>query len=175
MTTRALLCTLSFAVFALAQDPAANPLSADANRAYQQIKAYILKSADKMPAEEFAFKPSDDVRSFGQLLVHVADANFGICAAAKDEKRQMGQLEKTVTARDAIVKTLNESFTYCDAAFSGMTDAKAQEKIKFFGREMTRLGVLNFVTMHDFEHYGNLVTYMRMKKVVPPSSEPRQQ
>jgi uncharacterized damage-inducible protein DinB len=107
------------------------------------------------------------------LLVHIADSNNVICAAVKDEKRAFGELQKTVKTREDTIKALNASFAACDAVFDALTDVKAMERIKFFGGERSRLAVLNVNTMHDYEHYGNLVTYMRSKNIVPPSSEPR--
>ncbi len=136
-------------------------------------KTNILRSAEKMPEADFSFKPVEGVRTYGQLLAHIADANYGICGAARGEKPPVSGIEKSKTTKADIVAALNESFTWCDEAYNGLTDAKAVEMVKFFGGERTRGAVLAFNTMHDYEHYGNLVTYMRMKGIVPPSSEPR--
>ena len=71
------------------------------------------------------------------------------------------------------MQALNAAFAYCDKAYDGMTDAHAAEMVKFFGREQAKLTVLAFNNAHNDEHYGNMVTYMRMKGLVPPSSESR--
>ncbi len=134
-------------------------------------KTNILRSADKMPEADFAFKPVESVRTYGQLLAHIADSNYGICGAARGEKPTVSGIEKSKTTKADIVAALNDSFTWCDQAYSGLTDEKALEMIPFFRGQHTRAGVLMFNTMHDYEHYGNLVTYMRMKGIVPPSSE----
>jgi uncharacterized damage-inducible protein DinB len=155
----------------------ANPLSAGAKRSYDIIKGYILKSTDKMPEANYGFKPTPDVRSYGEILGHIADANYGICAAAAAEKPPAGgfdpatSIEKTKKTKAELDKALADSFAYCDKVHGGMTDAAGTALVKFFTGEMPKLSVLEFNTHHDFEHYGNLVTYMRLKGIVPPSSE----
>jgi uncharacterized damage-inducible protein DinB len=152
-----------------AQAPA-NPMSADLKGVWNQIKGNIAKSAEKMPEEQYSFKPSPDVRSYGQLLGHIADANYMICGAAKGEQKSMG-IEKSKTSKADLIAALADSAAYCDTVFDALTDASGAEMVKMFGRERTRMGALQMNVAHDFEHYGNLVTYMRMKGVVPPSSE----
>jgi uncharacterized damage-inducible protein DinB len=173
------LCGLAVALMAgqNAEAQTANPLSASAKRTYDIIKGYLTRAADKMPEEHYAFKPTPDVRSFGQLIGHVADANYGFCSGAAEEKPPVGgfagAIEKTKTTKADLQKALAESFDYCDKVHAGMTDATGATVIKFFGGDMAKLSVLEFNTHHDFEHYGNIVTYMRLKSIVPPSSEPR--
>ena len=154
-----------------AQTPA-NPLSADLKATWNQIKGTIAKSAEKLPEEQYSFKPSPDVRSYGQLLGHIVDANYMICGAAKGEQKSMG-IEKSKTSKADLIAALADSAAYCDGAYDALTDASGAEMVKMFGRERTRMGALLMNVAHDFEHYGNLVTYMRMKGVVPPSSERR--
>ena len=153
-----------------AQTPA-NPLTTAMQSAYDMIKGNITKSAEKVTEEHYSFKPSPDVRSFGQILGHIADANHMICSAAGGSAAPPESIEKTKTTKADLQKALADSFSACDAAYAAMTDAKGVEIVKFFGREQPKLGVLSFNTAHDFEHYGNLVTYMRIKGIVPPSSE----
>jgi uncharacterized damage-inducible protein DinB len=120
---------------------------------------------------DYAFKPTPEVRSFGQLIGHVADSNYGICATAAGEKPPVGDVEKTKTAKADLQKALADSFAYCDKIWASMAGPKGMEMVKFFGGEQPRLAVLAFNTSHDFEHYGNIVTYMRLKGMVPPSSQ----
>jgi uncharacterized damage-inducible protein DinB len=155
---------------------AANPLSAGAKSTYNIVKGYITKSAAKVPEDVYSFKPTPEVRSFGQLIGHIADANYGICAAAAAEKPPVGEdsansIEKTKTSKADLEKALAESFAYCDKVHAAMTDAGGAAMVKFFGGDMPKLSVLEFNTHHDFEHYGNMVTYMRLKNIVPASSE----
>ena len=174
----AALCLSTADAFAqTAAGQPANPLSASAKRTYDVIKGYLTRAAEKMPEEHYAFQPSKDVRTFGQLVGHVADANYGFCAAAAGEKPPVGgfdganSIEKTKTSKADLQKGLADSFAYCDKAHANMTDAAGSAVIKFFGGDMAKLSILEFNTHHDFEHYGNIVTYMRMKGLVPPSSE----
>jgi uncharacterized damage-inducible protein DinB len=111
----------------------------------------------------------------GQLFGHIADANFMICSAATGQKPDTpGSIEKTKTSKADLRDALAASFKFCEAGFDGLTTARAGEAVKFFlPGTHTRLGVLSFNTAHLFEHYGNLVTYMRLKGMVPPSSAGR--
>src|SRR5262249_38207093 len=155
----------------------ANPLSTGAKRTNSIIKNYVTKAAAKMPEENYAFKPSPDVRTFGQLVGHVADANYGFCSLGAGEKPPAGgvdgsnSIEKTKASKADLEKALAASFEYCDKVYAGMTDAAATQMVKMFGNDLPKLSVLEFNTHHDFEHYGNMVTYMRVKGIVPPSSE----
>jgi uncharacterized damage-inducible protein DinB len=160
----------AFAATACAQTAS---VAADVKMTYQQVKGYILKSADKMPEEHYSFKPAPEVRSFGQLLGHIADAQYLFCASATGAKPEPRGIEKAKTAKADLTAALKEAFAYCDEAYNQMTDANAGESIKLFGRDRSRAGALAFNNAHDYEHYGNLVTYMRMKGLVPPSSEGR--
>jgi uncharacterized damage-inducible protein DinB len=161
----------------LAQTPAtappvsANP-STDAVKAqFAIVKADVAKTAEKVPEELYSFKPTPEVRSMGQLLGHVADAQFSICAAAAGEKAPQSGIEKSMTTKAQLTKAVNDSNAYCDKVIAGMDDKKGMEVIKFFTGQTPRLNVLTFNIAHSFEHYGNLVTYMRLKGIVPPSSE----
>ena len=170
MKLSAILCitVLACAAPALAQD---NPYAAAAKQTFGMVKGNILKAAEQMPAEHYAFKPTADVRSFGELVGHVANANYMICSRASGaESPNKVNIEKTVTDKAALTKAAAESFAYCEAQFDGL-GAKATEEIDLFGMKMPRFNVLYFNTIHDMEHYGNIVTYMRLKGLVPPSSQ----
>jgi uncharacterized damage-inducible protein DinB len=158
------------AVFAVALHGQSNPLSADAKRAFNGIKNNILKSAEKMPEENYSFKPAPTVRSFGQLVGHVADYHYIFCGPAIGESKNPG-IETTKKSKADLIAALKESMAYCDAIFDALTDAKAAEVVKVENRQRTRLAALYTATTHDNEHYGNMVTYLRMKGMVPPSSE----
>jgi uncharacterized damage-inducible protein DinB len=156
---------------AFAQTSANNPLVASSKVFYSNAKNDILKSADKMAEDKYAFKPTDSVRSFGQVLAHVADGQYEFCGAAAGNHDQKN-IEQTAKTKADIVAALKAAFAYCDAIYAGMTDAKAAEMIPAFGGiRITRLSMLDFNVSHTMEHYGNLVTYMRIQGVVPPSSE----
>ena len=155
---------------ALAQSPA-NPMQESIRSVFNVLKGYLSKTAEKVPEDLWSFKPTPDVRSFAQLIGHIADSQFGICAAAAGEKPAQSGIEKSISAKAPLSKALNDSIAYCDKVIAGMDDKKGMEVMKFFTGPSTRLGVLSFNTAHSYEHYGNLVTYMRLKGIVPPSSE----
>jgi uncharacterized damage-inducible protein DinB len=157
-----------------------DPLSAYLKNAETSIQTNILKSADKLGEADYGFRPqgaADDVRTFGRLLGHIANANYFFCSRAKGEPSpSKGDIEKTVTARADLIKALTEAFAYCDTAYGTLTDAKALELLSVPGpnnttRQVPRAQVLINNLAHNNEHYGNLVTYMRAKGIVPPSSE----
>jgi len=138
------------------------------------VKGYITKAAEQVPENLYGYKATPDVRSFGQLLAHIADANYMICGAAAGEKAQDGAaIEKTKTTKADLIAALNESFAYCEKALAATTDANGGEMRELFGMKMARLAWLSFAVSHDFEHYGNIVTYLRLNKMVPPSSQGR--
>jgi uncharacterized damage-inducible protein DinB len=151
-----------------------NPMLASSKVFYENAKRDILRSADKMAEDKYAFKPTDSVRTYGQLLAHVADGQYEFCGAAAS-KHDEKNIEQTARTKTDIAAALKTAFAYCDEIYAGMTDVKAAEMIPAFGGiKITRLSMLDFNVSHTMEHYGNLVTYMRIQGVVPPSSESRQ-
>jgi uncharacterized damage-inducible protein DinB len=163
------------AISAVASFGQSNPMSDDARMLFNQIKNNLIRAAEKMPEESYGFKPSHDVRSFGQLVGHVADAGYLFCSPglAADAQKKAPGAEKALTTKADLVAALKASFEYCDAAYTALTDATGAAAKPFFGRDRTLNGILAFNVAHDNEHYGNMVTYMRIRGLVPPSSEPR--
>src|ERR1700739_4408145 len=177
------LCLAVPAGVVLAQDKATqekpmvsqeNPLSTWNKFAYARGKDILLRSAEKMPEENYSFKPVETVRSYGQIVGHVADAQYLFCSIALGEKNPAPDIEHTKTSKGDLIAALNTAFAYCDKAYEGMTDATAVQTIKLFGNDAPRLSALEVNNMHNLEHYGNLSTYMRMKNIVPPSTEAAQ-
>jgi uncharacterized damage-inducible protein DinB len=165
------LSGVMFALSGMGAFQAADPTVASIKGAHDLAKGNILKAAAQVPDDMYAFKPTPDVRSMGALFAHIADANFMICGAASGEKPTMSGIEKEKTTKKDVMAALEASFAFCDSAFAGMTAARANETIKFFlPGAHTRIGVMAFNIAHDYEHYGNVVTYMRLKGLVPPSS-----
>jgi DinB superfamily len=164
--------TLFVAVFGVAALKAQdNPFSADAKGAYTGIKNTLLKAADKMPEENYSFKTVSAVRTYGEMIAHVADVQMALCGMANGEQKKGTAASKTSKAD--LVAALKASFDYCDGVYNSMNDSAGAAKVKMFGRELTKIGVLNFNTMHDNEMYGTMVAYLRIKGIVPPSSEGR--
>jgi uncharacterized damage-inducible protein DinB len=162
-----------FAGVLSAQDQPANPLIATSKTVYGISRGDVLGSVDKIPEELWSFQPTKEVRTVAQLFAHIADGQYEFCGVAAEGKPVSKNIEKTATTKAQIVPALKEAFAYCDSVYANLTDAKAAETVKFFGMTITRLGAMDFNTAHNMEHYGNLVTYMRIKNIVPPSSTPR--
>lgn len=153
------------------------PLNAQDNTAvtlarqlWEPMIGYITTVAEELPESTYAYKPTPEVRSFGQLVGHVAGAQYLFCASALgDPDRNEDDIEKTKKAKSDLVSALKASTEYCKKAYA-QSDKAAQAKIKLFGQERTRLFALGLNANHDAEHYGNLVTYLRLNRMVPPSS-----
>jgi uncharacterized damage-inducible protein DinB len=152
---------------------------------YATAKRNILRSAEKMPDSDYAFRPTLEVKSFGQLVAHVADAQYLFCSSARNEPNPNGTnlgpgdpsdaIEKNKTTKPELVAALKEAFAYCDPVFETLDDAKWKDKVKVLGNDRTKATPLMLTIVHLWEHYGNMVTYLRLKGIVPPSSEPAPQ
>ena len=123
-----------------------------------------------MPEEGYGFKPTPEVRSFGQLIGHIADDQYAYCSAVKGEDKS-SEFERTAPPKAEMVAALKSAFAYCDGAYEALVDASATDKVKFRGRDVPKLAVFTLHAGHAWEHYGNVVVYMRLKGLVPPSSE----
>lgn len=171
-TTLALVALFALAAFAqTSQAPNPNPLSTDAKAMYTGVKNNLVKMAEKMSEENYAFKATNDIRTFGQLIGHVADSQARTCSMVIGAQPPASAASKT--AKADLVAALKESFAICDKAFDALTDAKAAEMITMGQRQSTRLGALVRTVSHSNEEYGYMAVYMRLKGVVPPSSEGR--
>jgi uncharacterized damage-inducible protein DinB len=148
-----------------------SPLSDHNQSVYSGAKKILLRSAEKMPAENYGFKPAESVRTYGAIIGHIADSQYAFCSAVRGEKSPAPKIEQNKTVKADLIAALKESFAYCDKAYDGLTDKSAVETVKIMGGDRPKLGVLNINTIHSIEHYGNLVTYMRMKDIVPPTSD----
>lgn len=179
------LVVLSVALPAAAQAPQQAPTVAGFVRnLYTARKNEIVRSAEKMPEEFYDLRPGPqtEVRTFGQHLAHIANFNFLWCSEARGEANPNNgiNLEKTLKTKTEFLKSLNESFAYCDRAYDALTDASGAETIDITqegGRRtrLPRMGLLILNLGHDDEVYGSIVTTMRIKGIVPPASEPRPQ
>ena len=139
---------------------------AEARQTYNGVKNNLLKAADKMPEDAYSFKPSPEVQTFAQRMVHVA-GQIRACSGIAGEAKQPAQ----PTSKADIVAALKASFDACDAAWDSMNDKTAMEMVAGRGGQRSKLGVLIGNTNHDSEMYGYISVYLRLKGVVPPSSE----
>jgi uncharacterized damage-inducible protein DinB len=160
-----------FACAGFAETP--NPITNSDKAIYVLVMSNVLKAAEQMPEADYAFKAAPDVRSFGQLIGHLADGQYEFCGPAIGDQTKRPSVEKTKTTKADLVQALKDAYGYCGKAYEGMTDAKGAETVAFARFQVARLSLLGFNTAHTDEHYGNIATYMRMKGMVPPSSQPR--
>jgi uncharacterized damage-inducible protein DinB len=167
----------------MAQQTPANPLSTWLRGAYMGNRNNIVRSAEKMPEENYGMRPGpqEEVRTFGQQVGHIAKFNYLWCSQAKGEKNPIaGTDPEKLTTKAEFMKVLNDAFTYCDGAYNALTDTTGLETIDITqenGRQTKnlRMALLILNYGHNNEIYGNIVTYLRMKSIVPASSEPRPQ
>ena len=151
--------------------PPVNPITASERGFYSFVSTAVVGAAQKMPEENYSFKPTPEVRTFGQIVGHVADASYMFCSQASGEANPAKDIEKTKTSKADLVAALKDSVAYCNKSFDSMTDAKGSEMVKFFSFNIAKLTLYSINTAHTDEHYGNMVTYLRIKGIVPPTSE----
>lgn len=160
-----LVLTLFFAFALYAQ----NPFSDDARQHYAFIKPSVLRAAEKMPEEFYSFRTVPQVRTYAEMIAHIADAGLRMCAVVKGETVTANANTKKTKAE--LVTALKASFDYCDPVYAGMTDQAGAAKIRWARWDMSKLGLLNWNISHDNEMYGILGAFLRIKGFVPPSSE----
>jgi hypothetical protein len=136
-----------------------------------------MKLADRMPAENYGFRPTPDVETFARRIAHIADANMNVCTGVNGERKPLGAASKT--SKSELVAALKESFAYCDRVFDALTDAAALERVSSrlggpFPPEPTRsrLATLYNLVRHSNEMYGYMAVYLRLNGVTPPTSAP---
>lgn len=156
--------TLCFAL----EGQSANHLNSEMKAAYNSVKNNLLRSAEKMPEENYSFKPMPEMRTFAQVMDHVAMSQIHSCGALSGEQKS---INGEASSKADVVAALNTAFEECDKAFDGLTDANALETIKSPRGERSRVSLLAGTLAHDDEQYGILTVYMRLKGIIPPSSE----
>jgi uncharacterized damage-inducible protein DinB len=149
----------------------ADPVIASSERLFTIAKTDVLKSVDKVSDELWTYQPTPQVRTFGQLFAHIADGQYEFCSAAVEPSMIDKGVEKKLKTKAEVVAALKDAFAYCEKSYASLTKDRALETVKAFGGQMTRISVMDFNAAHTMEHYGNLVTYMRLKGIVPPTSK----
>jgi uncharacterized damage-inducible protein DinB len=169
---RQTLLFLLVATPAFAQTPAgpASPGVMAARAHWRMVHGYIQRAAEQLPESLYNFKPTPAVRSFAELFGHVAGSEFMFCAPVRgDAPRAEDDVESKVKDKAGLVKALKDAAAYCETAY-GISDAEGAKMVDVFGQR-SKLNTLVFNATHDGEHYGNIVTYLRIKGLVPPSSQ----
>lgn len=144
---------------------APNPLTNTQSIFRRNMQDKILNAANMMPESKYSFRPTNDVRSFGEILTHVADISYYLCSNMKGEAPHASAAGKTSKAE--ITAYLKASFEYCDGAYSGFSDAHLNDTADFWGHPTNKMFILTQVGNHDALHYGNLVTYLRLNGLEP--------
>jgi uncharacterized damage-inducible protein DinB len=170
----AAMLVMTTASIAHAQNKAssANAAAQGITAIYDQTKGFLVAAAEQIPEDKYAFQPTKDVRTVGALFAHIADANNFFCGQISGQGKQYSDaVEKTAKTKAELVTALKASFAACDAAYGAVTDAELARPMTIFGMQRNLAGVLAMNAAHDMEHYGNLVTYMRIIGMTPPSSQ----
>ena len=144
---------------------APNPLTKTISIFRSNMQDKIMKSADAMPESKYSYRPTKDVRSFAEILTHVADISYALCSNVKGEAPAV--TAKAKGSKTEIIEYLKGSFDYCDGVYSGFTDAHLNDPADFFGYKTNKMFILTQAGNHDALHYGNLVTYLRLNGLEP--------
>jgi uncharacterized damage-inducible protein DinB/uncharacterized protein YciI len=145
-------------------------LISDTRANYDAVAKYLLDAARKMPDEGYAFRPSPDVRTFAQLVGHVAEAQYIACSLVRGEEYKPRGIEQNLPAKAELVAALETAVGFCRESWNRFVPGAMADPVTLFGQRRTKLGAMDIATAHAFEHYGNMTTYLRMKGIVPPSS-----
>lgn len=145
--------------------------AAEVLAAYNRIKPNILKAAERMPAESFGYKPTPDIRTFARVVNHVTEAQEHACSTLNGSTWDAKTLPAETADKAAIVNALKGSFDECDRAFGSLTDGRLMEVLTMGPMKRSRIGLAWGTVSHDNEQYATLALYLRLKGLVPPSSE----
>ena len=145
---------------------ASNPLTTTLSIFRSNMQDKIMKAANAMPESKYSYRPTNDVRSFAEIVTHVADISFTLCSNVKGEAPPSAANAKK-GSKTEIVAYLKNSFDYCDGVYSGFNDEHLNDPGDFFGFKTNKMFILTQVGNHDALHYGNLVTYLRINRLVP--------
>lgn len=176
-----IVSALVFAAFvipgaAAAQMPAPTgqtfALAGEMQHGYQNVQRNLAEAAEKMPDDQYGFKPTADIRPFGQLVAHVALAQFGTCAAFKGEPNpKKDEKEEATRTKAEAMALLKASAAYCEPLVTALTDTTAAELTKV-GQNQGAKGLLPVsLVAHGNEMYGTMAVYLRLKGIVPPTTE----
>lgn len=169
---RFLLLTFVSGALAFAQTPSANPVADAMKASILGTQRNLLEAVEKVPDTMMAFKATPDVMSFAELVGHIVDVQYMVCSAIRGEANpNSGSLQKAQLSKEAAVTAVKTSNDYCTAATEGLKDADLASPVQMFGRPSTKGGALVAIVGHSPLHYGNLITYMRLKGIVPPETE----
>lgn len=166
----ALLAALTAAPLPAQAPTQPDPLDAAVRKGHGFVRHQLTIATTRMSEEDYAYRPTAEVRTFGQILAHIADNNYGFCAQASGRASPVRDVEQRLRTKTEIDRALQESFDYCDRVYDTMTGARARATVQFGRSELPAMAVLMFKSFHNSLHYGNVITYMRLRGKVPPPS-----
>jgi uncharacterized damage-inducible protein DinB len=149
---------------------------ASARTVHNTVTGLVIKTAAMVPEDKYSYRPTPEVRAMGQLFAHIAKSNTLFCSMASGVPAPEGPAlpddptSPEVATKAALEAALAASVAFCDGAFAAVTSANGAEEVDLFGTMYSRVGAFGFNNGHNYEHYGNLVTYLRLNGMVPPSS-----
>jgi uncharacterized damage-inducible protein DinB len=187
-TTKMLACGFFLLTLAAAAQPSRPEKAKDEHRTVTQVldgavsnlEREFVPAADAMPEDKFGFAPTNGefrgVRTFGQQIKHVAAVNYELAAALLEQKPPVDIGDESgpasITTKAEILKYLKDSFEYVHKAIATINDKNLTDTVKSpFGEgNVSRLGLATAVASHGFDHYGQMVEYLRMNGIIPPAS-----
>ena len=134
----------------------------------------FTRLAEAIPADKYAWRPSPDVRSFAEVFLHVAGANYNLyklVGTPPPTGLDLKNIEKSTTDKAKVIATLKDSYAHAKKAITAMPDADLDKSMDWFGGKITERGILLFVVRHGAEHLGQSIAYARFIGVVPPWAE----
>lgn len=159
-----------------AQSSTANPVVASAKEIFDRQSKYIIASADEMPADKYSYRPTPGQWTFGKVISHVTQANFGVCAIFSDTTAPQDWKVTETDPKEKLTPALRASLDFCSQALANLQDAKLGDTVKFFGgRQVPRARALLELTDDLEDHYSQLASYLRLNGMLPPSATPAKQ
>jgi hypothetical protein len=161
----------------LAQAPGANPVADETRAAWRGLRANLLATAERMPEEFYSFQPTPQVETFARRVAHIANGNYGTCTGLEGEGKSLGAQDRKTKAE--LIAALKASYEVCDRVLNALTDANAMEMVDSWlavpprrGPKRSRIGQVDGLLRHCAELYGYMAVYLRLKNVVPPTTQP---
>ncbi len=168
------LCAASPAMAQTAQQasqPMQNPVSNALRTELQRAERNLVGAAEEMPADKYAFKPTEAQMSFGQLVLHVAGSNDFMCSTISGTKAPERTKLQATDSKDVLVARIKESFAFCTSSLAQLDDSRMGDMVPFFGgRQVARAGAVLGLTGDWYDHYSASAIYLRLNGLLPPTA-----
>lgn len=175
LTFLTVLLSMLLALPVAAQEGAVSGYRAEILKEINTSADRFIRLAEAIPVDQFAWRPAEGVRSIGEVLVHIGNANYGLPArigVPVPEGLNLRDAEQTITEKEAILAHLRTSFDHLRGAITAISDSRMDEQVAWFGDSQNSVrGVLLVIVKHMAEHQGQLIAYARTNQITPPWSE----